>query len=77
MPEPERYFKAGDRIEYRVMYAVHKNDAMKGVRGTVIEDAVLSIMTGVLVRWDNGVKDVVVSGFQARKLNLLERIGEV
>jgi hypothetical protein len=77
-PEPEIYYKVGDRVEFRPGYASieERCGLVGGQRGVVIEDAPLSILAGVLVQWDDGPESVV-SGMQARKLGLLEIIGEL
>jgi hypothetical protein len=69
------YYKAGDRVEYREMYANH-TDILCGARGTVLEGAPMGLMTGVSIRWDNG-DEQVMSCLQARKLSLLERLAEI
>ena len=75
VPSPENYYEVGDRVEYREMYANH-TDILCGARGTVLEGAPMSLMAGVVIRWDNGDKQVM-SCLQARKLSLLEILAEI
>ena len=71
---PTHYFK-GDRVEYRVSYASAPSKP-KALRGTVVEDAPLSLQTGVKVLWDDG-DERVVPCFEAKRLDLLDRMAEL
>lgn len=68
-------FKAGDRVEFRPAYASSHTEK-KGQRGTVVTDAPMSVVTGVLVRWDTG-EERVSPCFEARKLTVLEKLAEI
>lgn len=68
-------FKVGDRVEFRPGYASARSDK-KGMRGTVVDDAPMSVVTGVLVRWDIGGLRVCTC-FEARKLTVLEKLAEI
>ena len=68
------YYEVGDRVEYRAMYGT--SSPLHGTRGTVLEGAPMSLMTGVRVQWDDGTEQVM-NCFQARKLTLLEVMAEL
>ena len=74
-PKPQTYYRKGDRVEYRGGYASLVK-LCAGLRGTVLADAPISIMTGVLVSWDDGVQRTVEC-IRVRKLNVLELLSEI
>jgi hypothetical protein len=69
----EMYFRVCDRVE---LVASYINDAPKGLRGNVLEDAPASLTAGVRVLWDDG-EERVVAVYEARKLGLLELMAEI
>lgn len=68
-------FKKGERVEFRPSYgSMHREK--KGQRGTVVSDAPMSLVTGVVVLWDTG-EERCVPCLEAVHLNVLEKMSEI